>query len=91
MAVQKNQDCENVVIVGEDVDLLVLLTHFGSGVENDIYFFKPKMGRVKDKYFTQRSFMYPALTKNILFLHLVSGCDTTNALFDKGKKKLQIF
>ena len=67
---------------------LVLLTHFGSGVENDIYFFKPKMGRVKDKYFTQRSFMYPALTKNILFLHAVSGCDTTNALFDKGKKKI---
>lgn len=46
------------------------------------------MVRVKDKYFPERSSMYSALTKNILFLHAVSGCDTTNALFDKGKKKV---
>lgn len=47
MAVHKNQECENVVIVGEDVDLLVLLIHFGSGVENDIYFLNLKWSVLK--------------------------------------------
>lgn len=44
------------------------------------------MGRVLDKYYTQRSFKYQNLVKIILFIHAFTGCDTTSAFYDKGKK-----
>ncbi|KAL7294976.1 hypothetical protein TKK_0011686 [Trichogramma kaykai] len=38
--------------------------------------------------YTSNSFKYPKLISIVLFLHAFSGCDTTSALFNKGKLNL---
>lgn len=70
------------VVVGEDVDLLVLLI----AVNKDIYFMKPGIGKVSQRiYSSQSCYQYESSEHHLLFLHAVSGCDTTSAFFSKGK------
>lgn len=76
---------KNALIVGQDVDLLIIL----SLLQNEnVYFWKPHIGKVASKLFDRNSFNFPQLQKYLGFIHAFSGCDTTSAFFNIGKKNL---
>lgn len=80
---------DSVIITGEDIDLLVLLTALGSSKKN-VYFQKSGKGNSPTVLYSAHSFKYEP--QDILFLHAVSGCDTTSAPFGIGKNKvMQIY
>ncbi|XP_061717004.1 uncharacterized protein LOC133524873 [Cydia pomonella] len=73
-----------VVIVGEDVDLIVLL--MGLAPPNiNVFFMKPGRGKVETKLFSVRQFQQLPFATTILLLHSFSGCDTTSAIHGKSK------
>lgn len=73
------------VVIGEDVDLLVILTA-RTPIDIEIFLLKPGKGKVEQKIYSSRSFdQHKNIRDHILFLHAFSGCDTTSALFHKGK------
>lgn len=80
-------DDKNVVIVGQDIDLLVLLHQLNSNGYS-IYFHKPGSGNVKDSFYTSNCFKHESYTKIIAFLHCFSGCDTTSGFAGKGKRSI---
>ncbi|GBO28443.1 hypothetical protein AVEN_103963-1 [Araneus ventricosus] len=75
----------SVVIIGEDIDLFVIL--IGICTFDNVYFVKPGKGRIAEKMFSPHTALEKAIADNILFLHAMSGCDTTSALFNYGKVK----
>lgn len=87
-AIDQSRTDSKVAIVSEDTDVLVLLTAL-SPREKEIYFIKPKRGKTVVKLYSSRSLDHsPAVKSNILFIHAMSGCDTTSAFYKKGKTKL---
>ena len=84
-AISKASFFDHVIIVGEDIDLLVLLTSLASGVEN-IHFQKSGKGELAEVLYSTTSFKHSSQDA-IIFLHAFSGCDTTSALYGHGKKK----
>lgn len=79
-----------VIIVGEDIDLLVLLTGTTPAV-NNVYLKKPARGKHPDAIYSSTSYKYNS-KGCILLLHAISGCDTTSNIFGFGKNKLcQLF
>ena len=79
----------NTVLVGDDTDLLVLLCYHASKDGFDLYFRpEPKanvrgtcvwhMKRAKDQLGRE-------VCTNLLFLHAITGCDTTSRLYGVGK------
>lgn len=89
-AITSKTNDNNVVIVGEDVDLLVLLTQLAP-LDSNIYFLKPNRGNTeleKQQVYCNNSFKYKELKKYILFLHAFTGCDTTSCFYKQGKNKL---
>lgn len=75
-----------VSVVGNDVDLLVLLVGLTPTSEN-VYFYKvtasKRFGNML--YCTSEN---NQLKNVILFAHAFAGCDTTSAIFSKGKKSI---
>lgn len=84
-AISYNERCDSVVVVGEDVDLLVLLTQFAHEKKN-IYFMKAGKNN-ENKSFDSTSFKYEPLANLIMFIHAFSGADTTSSFFKNGKIK----
>ncbi|XP_034947845.1 uncharacterized protein [Chelonus insularis] len=81
----KNRVSKSVVVVGNDVDLIVLLVGLTSP-GTIIYFYKMGSGKTESRVYDTHS---NQLFKDfILFVHAFSGCDSTSALFNKGKKRL---
>ena len=81
------KQAESVTIVGEDVDLLIILTAL-AGYNSNIYMLKPGRGNTESKLYTPSSTNFGLTIKNnILFLHAFSGGDTTSAFFRQGKLK----
>ena len=76
-----------VVIVGKDIDLLVIFSELAENI-NNIYFCKENKGSTPNQYFNSNSFQYPFLRNRIKFLHAFSGCDTTSCFYRIGKNKL---
>ncbi|KYN08839.1 hypothetical protein ALC57_19060, partial [Trachymyrmex cornetzi] len=76
---------QTVVIVGQDIDLLVLL-HQLNPKNYDIYFQKSGPGNVKDLFYTSNCFKHKSVKNVVAFLHGFSGCDTISAFAGKGKK-----
>lgn len=76
---------EAVVIIGEDIDLLVILTGTAATVKN-VYFRKPGRGNSPEVMYCSSSFKYNS-QENVLLLHAISGCDTTSNIFGFGKNK----
>ena len=60
-------------IIGEDIDLLVILTQHAP--TNTVYFLKPGKGNVKDCIYDNNSFKYLKVKKLIGFLHAFTTCD----------------
>ena len=75
----------NVVVVGTDVDLLILLTELAQP-DNSLYLFKAGSGQLPNKVYNIKSVQYQK-RNNLFFLHAMTGCDTTSALYRQGKKK----
>lgn len=76
---------ENVVVIGEDVDLLVIL--IGLCHHTNVYFLKPGKCKSTQNIYSPISAIDRISAKHILFLHAMSGCDTTSALYNQGKIK----
>ena len=89
-AINECLDATNTVaVVGEDVDLLVLLTALAPEDRN-ITFLKPGRGRVPARQYSSSDLQafLSSLKDYILFLHAASGCDTVSSCFGQGKHKL---
>ena len=96
MIVQKAVELARVadtVLVGDDTDLLVLLCYYACLELQNIFFkqeskkatMKPSVWNitaVKEKLCFE-------ICNNILFLHVILGCDTTSQLHEIGKSKVQ--
>jgi len=72
-----------VVVVGTDTDLLIMLLARARKPDK-IYFLSPgskayNVGSIQNTIGERK--------QCLLFIHAMSGCDTTSALFGKGKKK----
>ncbi|CAH1973920.1 unnamed protein product [Acanthoscelides obtectus] len=75
------------IIVGNDVDLSVLLKTLVPENKH-IHFMKPGKSNIDTIIYSPKSFdAHITVKPHILFLHALTGCDTTSALFNKGKAK----
>ncbi|CAG9815364.1 unnamed protein product [Phaedon cochleariae] len=73
-----------VVVVGEDIDLLVILT--GLCLRDNVFFLKPGKGNVPPTtYSPMHALTNKTIREYIMFLHAMSGCDTTSAPYNQGK------
>jgi hypothetical protein len=77
-----------VSVIGEDIDLLVLLATLARE-ERDVTFIKPGRGKVPSKVYSSTKLQHNLgdMKTHLLFLHAVTGCDTTSAPYRQGKKK----
>lgn len=88
-AVDVARHSECAVIVGEDTDLLVVLTALSNPDSSNIYLLKPGKGKQSDVVYSPQNYKFSTKSKdNILFLHAFSGCDSTSSFFGQGKLKL---
>jgi hypothetical protein len=96
-AISMSSTYDVVKIVGDDIDLLVMLCGLSQNREdhtlstnrpkNNIIFEKCGRGKIPDVTYSTNSFRHQAQSEMALFLHAFSGCDTTSALFGQGKMK----
>lgn len=86
-AIQVAENFATVIIIGEDTDLLILLTAKAPNSSN-IYVMNPGKGTSQNTFYSPRYFNFSSAVKqNLLFLHAISGCDTTSAFYRQGKLK----
>ncbi|KYN15191.1 hypothetical protein ALC57_12601 [Trachymyrmex cornetzi] len=82
-AIKQFKRPNTTVVVGEDVDLLILLTA-RTPIDKIIYFLKPGKAQVQSTIYSSQSLTaYPKCQTHILFLHAITGCDTTSAIFKR--------
>ncbi|KAG5880066.1 hypothetical protein JTB14_034697 [Gonioctena quinquepunctata] len=73
-------------VVGEYIDLLVILT--GPCQRENVFFLKPEKGNVSPiTYSPVHALQNKFIEEHIMFLHAMSGCDTTSAPYKPGKLK----
>lgn len=87
LAPEKANEYEAVQIIGDDTDLLILLTQFGAEISN-VYLTKYHKTKSSMSNYNSDCFKYPNLKKKIAFAHAMCGCDTTSAFAYKGKEKI---
>ena len=77
---------KHVTVVSEDTDIMVLLIHHSKN--KNISMLRPGKAAKGDKVSTISEIQDKLghLKKHILFLHAISGCDTTSYLFNKSKR-----
>ncbi len=77
-----------VVVVGTDVDLLILMIQLAGPTDN-LYLFKAGSGKYPNKVYNITSVQknMERLSGSLFFLHAITGCDTTSALYRQGKQK----
>jgi len=85
-AINQSSSNDTVAVVGEDIDLLVLITQLSP--TDKIYFIKPSKGAINASIFNRNSFKHVNLRQYILFIHAFTGCDTTSSFFNHGKNKI---
>lgn len=83
-AIEKAANNSVTAVVGEDVDLIVLLMALTPSAK-EIFFVKPGRGKMETRIFSSQELQKLSFCCSILFLHSFSGCDTTSAIFRKGK------
>ena len=76
-------ELHSVVVVAEDTDVFVLLLHYlNVNKHHDIYFqTKKALLSLSDV----NSSLTPFVKKSLLFIHAISGCDTTSRPYGIGK------
>lgn len=87
-AIELSHQDKNVILIGEDTDLLVILAVL-SDPNRSITFRKPGKGFKPDTDYISNQIQNALgnLRDHVLFLHAVTGCDTTSAPYRQGKKK----
>lgn len=78
---------KTVMIIGQDVDLLVLLHQLNTQLA-PIYFVKVGSGNVNDRIYSSNCFKEEKYRPYIALLHCLSGCDTISSYAGKGKKTI---
>lgn len=78
---------ESALVVGEDINLLVLLIAHSKEVPN-VFFMKPARGNKPQILYNRESVGDEIIADNVLLLHAFTGCDTTSGIFNQGKVKL---
>ncbi|CAH2086142.1 unnamed protein product [Euphydryas editha] len=71
-AIKEASSHDSVEIVGEDIDLLVLLAGLAPD-KNNIFFRKPAKGNTPEKLYSPHSFKHKSVLEHILFIHAFSG------------------
>ena len=79
-------------LIGEDTDLLVLLLHYVKPHCKSLYFRSDKTtGRAKVYNINYlRELIGNDTCSQLLFIHAMTGCDTTSRIFGVGKRVLFI-
>ena len=79
--------CAASVLVGEDTDLLILLTVL-SDPEKDIKMLTPGRKGHPDKVYSSAALRSAlgGMVDSLLFVHAATECDTTSAVYRKGKR-----
>ena len=55
-------------------------------IDKIIYFLKPGRALQRTEMYSSKSLSaYPKCQNHILFLHAITGCDTTSGMFRRGK------
>lgn len=79
----------NTVLVGEDTDLLVLLLHHADKDGKELYFRpEPKENAKNVRLWnikTSKEKLGSCICSKLLFVHAITGCDTTSRLYGIGK------
>ncbi|GBN30385.1 hypothetical protein AVEN_260620-1 [Araneus ventricosus] len=78
---------KHVYVIGQDVDILVLLTALTPDYI-DVLMLKEGKGQVKDRFYSSKdqqnsNLVIECKKKSILFVHAISGCDTTSGFYGK--------
>lgn len=88
-ALERSAAFDEIYIIGEDIDLLVLLVGLCSESTTNVFFRKPGRGQKPQHIYSTSSWKHSSQTRKwVLFLHAFSGCDTTSSMFGYGKGKL---
>ena len=74
---------EPVVVVADDTDILILLQHHFRPAEHDSVYLQTSSKLISIEII-KRS-IDPVLSKSLLFIHALSGCDTTSISYCIGK------
>ena len=79
--------CAASVLVGEDTDLLILLTLLSDPEKYIIMLMPGRKGHPHKVYSSAalRSAL-GGMVDSVLFVHTATGCDTTSAVYRKGKR-----
>ena len=77
---------KRTVIVGEDIDFLVILIGL-SNPADQVIFLKRSRGTVQKRLYdiSKLTATTPELKLNITFAHAFTGCDSTSTTYNKGK------
>ena len=77
-------------LIGEDTDLLVLLLYYAQGEVINLYFRsdRPKADGTIEVYHINRihEVLGHEMCSQFMFIHVMTGSDTTSRIFDVGKK-----
>ena len=81
-ALELSKDHEHVGVVCDDTDILVLLITLATNA-NDIYLLKPGIGSKNNSVYDVQKVRTALgdMCQHLLFLHTVTGCDTTSAMY----------
>ena len=72
-----------VVVVGDDTDLLTLLQHHFNPTEHQSIYLQTRSKLISIGILF--SLLDPVLSESLLFIHAISGCDTTSRPYGIGK------
>ena len=79
----------NTVLVGEDTDLLIILLHHANMDDKELYFKpEPKSNARNVRLWNikkSKEKLGSCIISKLLFIHAITGCDTTSRLFGIGK------
>lgn len=87
-AIQKSNSYTQVGVIGEDVDLIIILLTLTTD-DSQIIFKKPGKGSTETRSYSIQNLrqQFKVELPYILFVHAIGGCDTTSAIFQQGKIK----
>ena len=76
-----------VVVVADDTDILILLQHHFRPAEHESVYLQTSSKLISIEII--KCSIDPVLSKSLLFMHALSGCDTTSRSYCIGKILLQ--
>lgn len=83
----ESDSSENVIVIGQDIDLLVILHELGIS-KNNLFFKKVGDAKTDDAIYTSNCFMYEKIKHIVGFIHAFSGCDTTSGFYFHTKNSV---